>query len=397
MTAAMNAQRMVTRVWEKIENRSGATWDASKTLEAIDESIQSLVIMQQEAYQGYEQDYVDLTVLTEKTAGRMVQGIQDILEWRVPEYIHKVRRIEDTTNGDLPNEIPFTDLMKKEQMRDFRQKAGQHHWFFSRRSMLLQQVGFIGSLTGVTSIRVWYIRRVAPLHFYTPTAITTNAQDGSVVATTTLTVLSTTNLRAGMVVRIGRGTVRVEDRTIQTVLTATTVQLTTALGFTHTTVQNDTVEPLNAFIFQATIPASSTAPPTSGGRVVSRDDLYIGATIEITNDVTSPTTLAGNLDTLLQVTAYYGYPRIAMFHTSLTAPVTSATTYAMVPQIEPEHHELVVVWAAVRLAEESGSQKMIGTLSGKLGKLMQDFQNGIENRQHQTPSFVWHYPEDSEI
>lgn len=388
MTAAMNCQRMVTRVNEKIENRSGATWSATKVLEAIDEAVQSLVIMQQESYQDYELDYVDLTIATETTAGRMVQGNQNLLEWRLPEYIHKVRRIEDTTTTAIPNEIPYVDLPKKEQMRDYLFKAAQFHWTYIQRSTLLSKIGFIGSLFGVTSIRVWFIRRVAPLHFGSPIPIATTARDGSVAGTTTLTVLSTANLRAGMVIRIGRtGTGGDETKTIQTVLTATTVQLTAVLQFTHTNVTADSVEALNAFIFPNTF-----SPPTTAGRTLSRSDAYIGGHVEITND-----TLAGNQDALLQITAYEGYARIPTFHANLPVPVTAATTYALLPQIEPEHHELVVVWAAVRLAEESGSQKMIGTLSGKLASLMDDFKNGIENRQHATPSFVLHRDEGSEI
>lgn len=388
----MNCQRMVTRVGEKIENRSAATWNATKVLEAIDESIQSLIEIQKQSPEGqdFDLDYADLTIATETTAGRMLDGGQNLLEWLVPEYMDSIRRIEDTTSSDTPNEIPHVPLDKKERMRDIRFKAGQHHWIYMRRSPPRERIGFIGSLSGVSTIRVWFLRRHAVLSYALPTPITTTAQTGSVVGTTTLTVISTTNLRAGMVIRIGRGGARDETKTISSVLTTTTVQLTAALSFTHVNADLDTVEPLNAFI----LPANSTiSPPTTGGRIIQRNDVYVGAKFEMTNDP-SPT---GNLDIILECSSYEGSTRLAMFTNQLAVPVVATSTYAMVPNLPYAFSELVVVWAAMRLAEESGSQKMMQTLSPKLDKLMGDYMNALEERQHQTPQFVHHYEADTEI
>lgn len=381
----MNCQRMVTRVGEKVENRSGGTWTATKVLEAIDEAVQSLIITQQEAYKDYELDYTDLNVAIETTAGRMVNTGQNLLEWRVPEFMHKIRRIEDTTSSDTPVTIPAVDLQRKELMRDIRFKAGGHHWLYTRRSTVFSQVGFVGMLEGVSTIRVWYIRRVAPLHYGTAqlapaTTVNVNSASGQVV----LNVASTTGFAAGMRVRIAEGiAARDETREILTVTSATQLTLTANLGFTHLAVDADTVEAVNVLRFAGT-PAA--------GRIVRRDDAYVGAVLELTSN--SP---AGVIDQMAVVDDYISSQQDAVVDDDWRSVLTTATTYAMVPQIEPEHHELVVIWASMRLAEETGSQKMMNTLGPKLDKLMNDFVNAIEHRQHQTPQFVFHAEAENEI
>lgn len=88
------------------------------------------------------------------------------------------------------------------------------------------------------------------------------------------------------------------------------------------------------------------AAPTAG-KLIRRDDVYIGMDVLITND--SP---PGVLDQIGRITDYVGSTRVATVEVPWAVAPTSATQYGLVPPVAGEYEELLIEESAQILKEE---------------------------------------------
>lgn len=348
MAAPISAQRMVDLVGRKIEDVAHTRWTTAVKLQAIDGAVQQLLLDQARQRQDHDLDFVDLSVSEElNNAGTMTDSGQTIREWRVPDYVYEIRLIEDTTDENVPRVIPRYPLSQKEQYRNV---AAGMFWVWSKGGDIRTRIGFVGELTGVDSLRVWFIRRVAPLHYG---------------------VLPNRTVAA---VQVG----------------CTNARLTFALASAATTVGR-------------VVNRGRTYTGPSG--LVSVSDVYVGAIVEFGTG--AGVTVDGVTDEIRKlVSSSYiqvddapvapdtGFHWTWVFDELLRLPINGASvncagfSYSLVPQIAPEHHELVALMAAIRCAEEAGGFRTMDALKGKMQDLYADFLNATQSRQSQTPEFV---------
>lgn len=348
----ISAQRMVARINAKVENKAKQTWTDTEVLAAIDKAVERLVLLQSQSFRDQELDYVDLTIATEKTPALTMALVGDILVWRLPEYIRKVRRIEDTSNGTFPIEIPHLKLEEKDQYRNPNVGRLRKYWIYMQGNEHRGRIGFTGGLTGVSTIRVWYERRVAPLHFG--------------------------------VARVGVVGVNPAGSTSARIWFADPSSGSTAgrilsRGITYGT----------------------------GASAVSVNQVYIGAQVEFGNS-NSGTFVEGVTDQIRRlVGSVYGRVNDPgtddwqwVFDEVLQRPGDGALltcaqfSYSLIPQIEPEHHPLVEVVAAMLLAQESGSKRMVDSLREQHEVGITQFQQACSDRQNQTFDQVRYYDMD---
>lgn len=174
----LNCQGIVALMAKKVEDENHEIHDIAGKLQALDLAAQDLMVTLVEEYQNNCMDYVD--ILT--TSGTAITT--DLTEFVLPEWCFKVRLIEDITNPGNPFEIPPAELRNKESYRGRYFPRVSACWLFSRGGDIFQKVSIRGSLAGVGTIRVWYIRRLAPLHYGTARANASTskivlAQDGA--------------------------------------------------------------------------------------------------------------------------------------------------------------------------------------------------------------------------
>lgn len=348
MAVAISAQRMVDVIARKIEDVGHTRWTRAIKLEAIDGAVQQLLLDQARQRQDHDLDFVDLNVSEQlNNAGTMTDSGQTIREWRLPDYIYEIRLIEDTTDENAPRVIPKYPLSQKEQ---YRNAVAATFWIFTKGGDQRTRIGFIGELTGIDSLRVWFIRRVAPLHY----GVLPNRTVGGVQ------------------------------------VACTSARLTFALASTATTVGR-------------IINRGVTYTGPSG--LVSTSDAYVGALVEfgtgggvvvdgVTDEIRKLVSGTYIQTDDAPVAPDTGFHWTWGFDELLRLPINGSTvncagfSYSMVPQIAPEHHELVALMAAVRCAEDAGGFRTLEILKGKMQDLYADFLNATQSRQSQTPEFV---------
>jgi len=332
MSAPISAQAMVPLVAAKIDNRALRTWSPTQTLAAIDAATQALVILEGEQKKDHELDYMDLVVATETAAGRMGLMGQDILEWRLPEIIRRLRLIEDTTDPNAPREIPFSPLELKETERETRFRRTLHFWVWGKGSKIRPRVAFVGALKGARTIRCWYVRRCAPLHYGT-------AKSGLIGITETASTSARIQFDLGA---SGAGTIVNRP----SVYDGSMVQIGTLAG-TSVPGVTDSIRTLNNSAWVFVDPA---------------------AAVPVLTHIFDETLNA-------QTTGIPTYPCASMF-------------YSLIAQVDPEHHELVILMAAVRQAEEAGAMRTLEILGPKMEMLLSQFVSTSSARQIQEPEFI---------
>lgn len=353
MAAPISAERMVTRIRNKIEDRSTSNprWSNDEILEQIDLAVQYLLNEQAKNRQDHDLDFVDLSVATETNlAGTMATTGQEIREWRVPDYINKIRLIEDMTDSSNPRVIPKYPFEQKEQLRtDMRWAPPRSFWIFTEGGDLRQRIGFVGNLTGIATIRVWFIRRAAPLHYgVCPAGLVGGLQ----VANTNARMRFAATATAGRI--INRGV----TYTTPAVVTASSVYIGALVEF------------------------GRIAGVRADG-VTDEIRKLISSTYIVVDDAPIP-------DTTDWVWA---------FDELLSLPISGASVncagfnYSLVPQIGPEYHELVLMLASRKLAGEAGSNRIQATIQTEIQVLFPDFLESTQDRQHQVPEFVQVYDE----
>lgn len=351
----ISAQRMVARINAKVENKAKQTWTDTEVLAAIDKAVERLVLLQSQSFRDQELDYLDVNVTTETTLSGGMVLVGDLMVWRIPEFIRKVRRIEDTSNGSFPIEIPHLKLEEKDQYRNPNVGRLRKYWIYMQGNEHRGRVGFTGSLTGVSTMRVWYERRVAPLHFGVA--------------------------RVGTVLGVPAGSTGTRIWFADPGL-ATTAGRILSRGITYGT----------------------------GASTVTRNEVYIGAQVEFGNS-NSGTFVEGVTDQIRRFTSsVYGTVDDVpapdtldwqwLFDEPLQRPSDGALltcaqfSYSLIPQIEPEHHPLVEVVAAMLLAQESGSKRMVESLREQHEVGITQFQQACADRQYQTIDQVRYYDQD---
>lgn len=354
MAAPISAERMVTRIRNKIEDRSTANprWSNAEILEQIDLAVQYLLNEQAKNRQDHDLDFVDVSVATETNfAGTMAASGQEIREWRVPDYVNKIRLIEDTTESSNPRPIPKAPFEQKELLRwDSRWSPPRAYWIFTKGGDQRTRIGFVGNLVGISTFRVWFIRRAAPLHY----GVLPNRTVGAA--------------------QVG----------------CTSARLTFALATAATTVGR-------------IINRGVTYTGPSG--LVSTSEVYIGAMVEF--GLGAGVVVDGVTDEIRKfVGSQYlqvddapvapdtGFHWTWVFDELLRLPLSGATincagfNYSLVPQIGPEYHELVLMLASRKLAGEAGSNRIQATIQNEIQVLFPDFLESTQDRQHQVPEFV---------
>jgi hypothetical protein len=303
---------MVAEIAAKVEDENHETWSAVEKLQAIDAAAQHLFVAISQQYEDYELDFVDLTRAANGTALSSTRT-----RFTLPDFIYRVRLIENLQDADNPIKVPYRTLGTKDSDRVYPLSRGSHVWHWERRGGLRPTIVVVGESGNFTTLRIWYIRRLPPLHYGTAAPHATASQ-----------------------MKFGSGS-------------------------------NVT------------------------GRVLLRDSAYVGALVEFTNNDPS-----GIQDRVAVIESYarVSEPAGAYVCTldnnlggllvSKSSSPTATTTYALVPQIESEHHELVVVEAAVRLLEDVGGEKQIATLSAKHTRLLDAFRVATDSRQQQTSRSV---------
>lgn len=348
----ISAQRMVARINAKIENKARQTWSDTEVLAAIDKSVERLVLVQSQSFRDQELDYVDVNVTTERTiTGSMVLGSQELLEWRLPEFIRKVRRIEDTTSSTYPIEIPHLKLEEKDQYRNPNVGRLRKYWIYIRGNESRGIIGFTGQLTGVSTIRVWYERRVAPLHYGVARVGTHLAQPAGSTGTRIWFADPAAATTAGRII---------------------------SRGVTY----------------------------LNGATVVARNNVYIGAQVEF--GTASNVTVEGVSDQIRKLVASqfqivndpstvdwtWTFDEVLQRPSDGVILTCALFSYSLIPQIEQEHHPLVEVVAAMILAQESGSKRMVDSLREQHDIGLNQFQQACADRQNQTPDQVRYYDLD---
>lgn len=330
MAEPISARRMAAMVCDEIDNPDFAHWTPTKTLSVIDQAIQHLYLIEQDARQSHEMDVLDVDVATARAAGTLTpQGSEplNLSEWLVPDYVYRIRLIENTSRGTVSPEIPFTDMSDREEVKRQMRSAS---WTWTRRGETRQKIGFIGQLAGVSSFRVWYARRLPPLHYGTA--------------------------KSGL---------------------------------------NDAVPPVEAASTAARI--WFDIGTDGAGRIIERGEVYVGSLIEFGSHPTNGNVLgvtdevrcidAGAmtlLTTPLQYAWLWQFDQILQHPGTLTTLNCVGHEYSLIPQIGQEHHELVILMAATRLAKATGSVKNIQLLKGEAGDLYTKFIDAVQLRQAQT-------------
>lgn len=169
--AVMNCERMVIRLARRVEDQAHSVTDEAQKLQSLDEACQDLKVRLVEQYQNDDLDFVDIS----STSG--VAITEDLTEFVLPEWCFKPRFLEDVTTPGSPLEIPNADLHNKEQYRSRYFPRVPACWLFSRGGNVFQRIAIRGSISGIKTFRVWYIRRLAPLHYGTAQA---NASTGKI-------------------------------------------------------------------------------------------------------------------------------------------------------------------------------------------------------------------------
>ena len=342
MAEILSAQQMVPLVGRKVEDRGGRRFDATATLRAIDQAVEALNLKQQEAGQDHGLDYLDVNVAAARADFQVTavgQEIQDISEWLVPENIWRIRRIEDTTTGNRPVEIPHGILRQKEFNRDSRFRRASNYWQYQRHGAVGEVIGFVGGLRGITSFRCWFIRTIPPLHY-----------------------------------GIAKSGLNAAGPPVEVASDSTSIWF--SLG------------------------------SQGAGPIIEKGDVYRGAKIKFGLGTAVPYTgtIHGVTDEIRTFTLGFRRTDVAtpltasvwtwLFHRQLTVPGTSAGIpcagfyYSLVPQIDPQHYELVIVDAAHRLAQDSGSLRTIAALKTTRDELLAQFLDATQRRQTQTPEFI---------
>ncbi len=312
MSAPITAQDMVTRVNERCENRLGGTYTPAEVLRAIDDAVNDLYLVQQERYQDHELDYIDVNFADTVWDPFHVDSGQGIEEFQLPAYIYRIRLIEDT-NQTEPVEIPHGSLAQKELAREAHfLRQVQMHWIWIRGSSVRGRIGFIGGATALSQFRIYFVRRLPPLHW------------GSVGATTNVA--------------------RIELDVLTPSLTRT-------------------------------------------GRALLTADAYIGALVQL-NDAAIPL-IDGQIRRLTTYTGAITYQSTFDEVLAAAPDVAPATSpYSLIPQIDPEFHELAILKAAFKLATVVGGMQTMDALSAEKTERQMIFDSATQVRQSQTPEYV---------
>lgn len=121
---------------------------------------------------------------------------------------------------------------------------------------------------------------------------------------------------------------------------------------------------------------------TTKGRVLGRDGAYNHFAVEITGGTPS-----GLKDQIRLLSGHVGSTGLCDVHTPWTVAPTNTTQYAMVTPLGQEFHELVILLAAVKLLQDTGSQTQIGLLTQEIGRFFAQYDISAAKRQAQTPKF----------
>lgn len=167
---ALGCRALKDLVNAEIENRTQqrAKWSSDDVLRALDFADQELWNVATQATKDHQLDSLDVNVAAAQAAGAMTAEnsiVQGIREWRVPETVGVIRRIENTT-GTEPRKIDFVATSAKDASRAAASMHGAAFWIWSKWSNVRGLIGFVNSAS-IASFRVWYIRRPPPLHYGT--------------------------------------------------------------------------------------------------------------------------------------------------------------------------------------------------------------------------------------
>lgn len=326
----INCQDMVTRVNEESENRTKRIFTDAQVLRVIDEATQHLYVKQQENFKDHDLDYVDVDLTAVAWAGTFADTGQDIREFRLPNYIHRIRRIEDISNTDKPVEITHTSLQEKEQSRIGATR--QMTWVWTKRSNYRGRIGFIGGTSSLTVFRIWFTRRHPPLQY----GVVRNGLmiDGSGTPAIATIQLDHTPTRAGLDYTV--------DAFIGALIQFTAVDVSAGAGAKLAHNIDGQIRRIDSAVLWTDLVAT---PPLKGIQVALDEAL--------TNSV-----------------------------------IVNDTQYALIPQIDPEHHELVILMAALKIAKRIRSIRNIQALNGVVPDLYENFLEATTSRQAQTQDSV---------
>lgn len=150
MATPLTARSLVAQVRTRVADPSALTWDDAEILEVADDVLQELWTEIRTQASEYSLDSIVVTPV-------LVNGRH--YEATLPEWVGTIRRVETTNTRGVTCEIPHSQI----QGRDYLTQRGD---------MWHRAYGLLGGkiavyLSSVADLRVFYIRRWAPLHFGT--------------------------------------------------------------------------------------------------------------------------------------------------------------------------------------------------------------------------------------
>src|SRR5436189_80617 len=154
----INAQKMVQEVRKRIHDLDSRVYDDATILAAGDDACRSIWDLIRTCNEGLSMDRLDITAAT-------FTPIQtDAVEYVLPFYVGDIQEVEGLVGSGSGNEslkILRAGVEDKDVGRhDY--GMGAPRWLFSR-GQSLASIQVRGGISGVHTIRLWFIRSWAPL------------------------------------------------------------------------------------------------------------------------------------------------------------------------------------------------------------------------------------------
>lgn len=166
---SVNARELMTQVRERTLDVNARVWPDAELLGAADSMLRSIYGRYRQSGAAHGIDRVDV-LLTAFT-----QVATNIYEYQLPEYVGDVQGLEGIVSSTTrPVQIPLAPFEEKDlALGTFTLSRGAC-WIFSK-SQNPGSIQIIGSMSGMPTVRIWFIRNWGPLHYAVASAGSTTA------------------------------------------------------------------------------------------------------------------------------------------------------------------------------------------------------------------------------
>lgn len=177
---ALTTDDVLTRVRERIHDRTGQAFDDAEVLRAADDALRSIFDQLRIRSEDHGLDVLSVTVASDVT--KVEEGW-----WRytLPEWVSDIQMVEAIGSGRLPTQLSRASLEEKDLGRGtFRSSGTLWNWGPPGT------IEIRGDLEAFITLRIWFIRAIPPMCYATGSG-----------AGTTATMTTTENLSEGMLFR----------------------------------------------------------------------------------------------------------------------------------------------------------------------------------------------------